>query len=215
MRQFKCDQCQKDFLHQRKDRRFCSQECVSVYRSINGWSKESLMKGKCEGCNKTISITRKRCKECFAIYKEENIGEKDLTSNPVCKCGKTKTPENTYNPKPGIWGKKCRDCRRKINNKSSSRIKQECVDYKGGKCQICGYSKCLAALDFHHINAEEKDFTLARIKSRLINDKIRLELDKCALVCSNCHREEHARLKSGEPSLLTPKLTKDIYVEIC
>ena len=69
-------------------------------------------------------------------------------------------------------------------------IKNKAVDYKGGKCSKCGYDKCKAALDFHHINPEEKDFTIAKYYN-LSWDKIKIELDKCILVCANCHREIH------------------------
>ncbi len=63
------------------------------------------------------------------------------------------------------------------------------VEYLGGKCKICGYNRCVAALDFHHINPKEKEFS---ISSRSVSEKrLYLELDKCILLCSNCHREIH------------------------
>lgn len=68
-------------------------------------------------------------------------------------------------------------------------LKQKAVLFLGGKCSICGYNKCLAALDFHHINPNEKEFIITgRIRSW---NKIENELKKCVLVCSNCHREIH------------------------
>jgi hypothetical protein len=67
--------------------------------------------------------------------------------------------------------------------------KRKAVEYKGGQCQRCGYSRCMAALEFHHISGG-KDFNPARLKSRHF-DKIKPELDKCILVCGNCHREIH------------------------
>lgn len=38
------------------------------------------------------------------------------------------------------------------------KIKKMAIEYKGGKCQICGYDKCVGALEFHHLNSKEKDF---------------------------------------------------------
>lgn len=35
------------------------------------------------------------------------------------------------------------------------------IDYKGGKCSVCGYNKCRAALEFHHTNPNEKDFGIS------------------------------------------------------
>ena len=70
------------------------------------------------------------------------------------------------------------------------KIKTKSIEYKGGKCEKCGYNKCEWALDFHHVNPKEKDFNIARY-STLSWEKIRLELDKCIMVCANCHREIH------------------------
>jgi 5-methylcytosine-specific restriction endonuclease McrA len=71
-------------------------------------------------------------------------------------------------------------------------IKKELVDYKGGSCVICGYDKSYRSLHFHHLNPDEKDFTLGRKWGKLgFNDTIKKELDKCILVCANCHGEIH------------------------
>ena len=69
-------------------------------------------------------------------------------------------------------------------------IKIKAVNYKGGKCELCGYKKCIWALDFHHKNPKEKDFSIAQ-NSTFKWEKIKLELDKCIMICSNCHREKH------------------------
>lgn len=82
---------------------------------------------------------------------------------------------------------KCRAVVRRRNRK----IKQRAVDYKGGKCQVCSYNKCLAALDFHHINPEEKEFSINARTGHKSWEVIIKELDKCICVCSNCHREIH------------------------
>lgn len=81
-----------------------------------------------------------------------------------------------------------------VRNTSEYRvnIKQRLVDYKGGKCQICGYDRCINALEFHHVNPEEKDFTISGGTKSF--DTLKPEIDKCILVCSNCHREIHAGL---------------------
>lgn len=56
------------------------------------------------------------------------------------------------------------------------------------------YDKCDQALEFHHIDPNLKDFSIAHVKLTKFSAKIMNELDKCVLLCSNCHREEHARL---------------------
>lgn len=66
------------------------------------------------------------------------------------------------------------------------------IKYKGGKCTICGYNRCNNALDFHHIDPEEKSFGIGRCGCSKSWQSIKVELDKCILVCSNCHREIHS-----------------------
>lgn len=72
-------------------------------------------------------------------------------------------------------------------------IKKMLIEYKGGKCERCGYDRCYRALEFHHLNPEEKDFGLSRNLTKSISS-LKKEVDKCILLCSNCHAEEHQRL---------------------
>ena len=66
------------------------------------------------------------------------------------------------------------------------------VAYKGGKCVFCGYKKTIAALDFHHVDEKTKDFGLSQRGLTRSWKRIKKELDKCILVCANCHREIHS-----------------------
>lgn len=66
--------------------------------------------------------------------------------------------------------------------------KKELVEIMGGKCILCGYNKCIAALEFHHINKKEKEYGLSNGNCHSWEEDIK-ELKKCALVCSNCHKE--------------------------
>lgn len=82
--------------------------------------------------------------------------------------------------------------------------KQECISYLGGECQACGYSNCSKALTFHHIDPDTKSFNISE-KVDAPWEVVREELDKCVLLCFNCHMEEHclldhtARDALGEP----------------
>lgn len=70
--------------------------------------------------------------------------------------------------------------------------KYEIIMQRGGKCECCGYDKNIAALEFHHINPEEKEFQIdMRRFSNSSLETLQLELAKCKLLCANCHREEH------------------------
>ena len=88
----------------------------------------------------------------------------------------------------------CKSCTNKQVVERQRAFKQKCVEYKGGKCENCGYSKCVGALEFHHLDQKEKDFSISHVKSYTFDDVIKKELDKCILLCANCHREEHEKL---------------------
>lgn len=68
--------------------------------------------------------------------------------------------------------------------------KEWCVEYKGGKCEHCLQSPHFAAFDFHHTDPGEKDMEIGLMMASEIN-KLKAELDKCILLCSNCHRTHH------------------------
>ena len=57
---------------------------------------------------------------------------------------------------------------------------------------ICGYRKCVGALDFHHIDEKTKQFDLSSHGLTRAWSRTQIELDKCVLLCANCHREIHA-----------------------
>lgn len=70
------------------------------------------------------------------------------------------------------------------------RTKARIIEAMGNKCNICGYDKCNGALELHHINPDEKEFSFASIRANPKSwDKIVEELKKCVLLCANCHRE--------------------------
>jgi hypothetical protein len=81
----------------------------------------------------------------------------------------------------------CNSCRINDRRRRVER-KQRMVAYKGGACQLCGYSRCLRALDFHHVDPDTKRFNFSGNSLRRW-ETVQAELDKCVLVCSNCHDE--------------------------
>ncbi|MCC6639414.1 hypothetical protein IT409_02550 [Candidatus Falkowbacteria bacterium] len=79
----------------------------------------------------------------------------------------------------------------KAVTKRRKKIKLLSLEYKGNKCQICGYEKCPQALDFHHLNSNEKLFSIGAKGYTRKWESVQKELDKCILLCANCHREVH------------------------
>ena len=156
----------------------------------------------CVICNKefeAIKSTKKYCsKEC---------------ENAARRIKYKKAKENGLDPhKMGMQEKECLICRKKFTPKSASANKRSCCydcmpegkqltrsdflnllrNKYGGKCQKCGYNNYLGALDFHHIDPTQKDFTIGNRDFKL-EDCIN-EIKKCILLCSNCHKELHAGL---------------------
>ncbi len=72
--------------------------------------------------------------------------------------------------------------------KRRRKVKEMAIQYRGGKCQVCGYDKYVGALDLHHVKGK-KIFGISEKGYTRSWEKIKKELDKCILVCANCHRE--------------------------
>ena len=75
--------------------------------------------------------------------------------------------------------------------KRRRKLKLMVIEYKGGKCVICGYKKYAGAFDLHHVDGSTKEFGLSMQGLTRSWDKTKVEADKCILVCANCHREIH------------------------
>ena len=164
------------------------------------WNCHCIICGK-TSIIQTCAIKNKTIKSCGCGHydptaKEENVKLNNSKQRICAICGKSFIPK-----KFGANRKYCFDCspsdikdenNKIINNPSNdkSKIKQYLIDYKGGKCQICGYNKSNWALHFHHINPNEKDFTISEKHTTKLDSYIK-EINKCILLCSNCHAEIH------------------------
>jgi transposase len=84
---------------------------------------------------------------------------------------------------------RCRRCRMERVAEWRRRTKARLVQEAGGKCRLCGYQQCQAALEFHHLDRAKKAFALSlRGVTRSIRE-LREEAAKCVLLCANCHAE--------------------------
>ena len=102
----------------------------------------------------------------------------------ICEeCGR----EYTYARRLGCTRKRCNSCHSKHRRFKIKKIAAECM---GNKCYNCGYDECLGALDFHHVNEKNKDFSISGASDRSWV-KLKKELSKCVLLCANCHRRVH------------------------
>ena len=77
------------------------------------------------------------------------------------------------------------------------KVRQMAVEYKGGKCEICGYDRCMDALEFHHKDHSAKKFGISAKGYTRSWKTVKDELNKCIMICANCHRELHAKLAAS------------------
>ena len=87
---------------------------------------------------------------------------------------------------------RCLRCRQEAVARRRRRVKEILVHEAGGACQRCGYSRCLAALQFHHLDPRTKQFSLAAEGATRSLAAARAEAAKCILLCGNCHAEVEA-----------------------
>ncbi len=80
----------------------------------------------------------------------------------------------------------------KYKKNAIERNKRIVAGYKAEGCSICGYNKCDKALHFHHLDPNEKEITISRLRSHAV-DRLIEEIEKCIVLCANCHYELHER----------------------
>ena len=104
--------------------------------------------------------------------------------------------EFDYYRESSIIRKSCYDCIPLGRESDASLIRRltkvKAVNYKGNRCYCCNNTYSISVYDFHHLNPTEKDFSLGDKTSTVRWDRVKEEIDKCVLVCANCHRMIHS-----------------------
>jgi len=170
----------------------------------------------CKQCNKIFSNfivingkkrnlhNRKYCLECspFGLHNTRPIEKKFFQEDLECICeicGRKYIYSYDKNKKKAIKGHTKKHCNSCNVNRNKIKIKEKIVKYKGSRCVVCGYSKCPQVLNLHHLDPSKKNFQISGCHCYSW-EKIHKELDKCILVCSNCHGEIHSGfIKLSEP----------------
>lgn len=200
-----CKNCGNEIPENRK---FCNQSCSAIFnnknRTVSDETKRkiSLKNKKSFPVDEIIDLYNDGIsarqisfryettpKTIIALLKDNNVWKS--TSNIGRICEKHNIEYKQYSNGGKYVCKKC--CTEDVSARRRE-LKQKSVEYKGGKCQYCGYNKSLSALEFHHVDPTEKDFNLASGGSIKKWEYVKEELDKCILLCANCHREEHDKL---------------------
>ncbi len=150
--------------------KYCSRTCASLIN--NRLHPKRILEGKCKTCEISISSSAKYCSSCWKNLCEEKHKNSISEESLIKRKNQTKQAVLSYR----------------------QRSKQKAIVYLGGSCKICSYNKCVAALEFHHLDPLKKDFGIGDSGNTRSWEKTKIELDKCILVCANCHREIHAGL---------------------
>ena len=128
---------------------------------------------------RAVDANEKLCKCCLVIKKVVYFYKQQQRSN---------TDKNI------VWqyyDTICIECRKKYATNRIKMLKEQCVRYKGGECEHCGYNeKFYSVYDFHHTGDIKKEFAISK-KANLCFEKLKPELDKCILLCAICHRKIH------------------------
>ena len=178
--------------------------------------KEKILELRKKGLSVDEIVNKLGCAKSTISYHLNNngLGVKKITEELINKMNEyylEHTKNETaikFDVSPGTVTKYCNNKRVYLSNedrkknavisvvKRRKKIKELSVEYKGGCCEKCGYNKYQGALEFHHLDPTQKDFNISHGKGYTFNDKIKNELDKCILVCANCHREIHGNIGS-------------------
>jgi hypothetical protein len=102
---------------------------------------------------------------------------------------------------------RCARCRSDQVGERRRRVKRQLVAEAGGKCALCGYDRCVAALQFHHVDRGAKGFAIGSHGVARAIAKARKEAAKCVLLCANCHAE----VESGFAQLPLRSADRQVY----
>ena len=97
---------------------------------------------------------------------------------------------------------RCQQCAREAVTRKRRRLKLVLIEEAGGCCQLCGFDRWAAALQFHHLDPAQKAFHISNGGRTLSLNRLRAEADKCVLLCANCH----AGVEAGVIGLPNPVL---------
>ena len=165
-----------DNIQKEKQKKIAKKNCTICNQGITGYS---TYVGNGTICKKCYESVEKPCSDCNKIYPIKNFPH--------------------YKDKCKICDKRMRDKNRRpelISRKLEMKI--SAITYKGSKCEDCGIAFPVYppnVFDFHHINPDEKEHGLNQLlrRRRSITGDVKEELDKCVLLCSNCHRMRHKK----------------------
>jgi len=179
--------------------------CLEV-KSLDAFhNHNNLLRLDCKFCFRKLERER-RVKRLFktdpehanrVIKHQKEIEDRGVVpeNHQWCVCCSKYKPHNSFSPHNFKNHGCCRECSSHNDIQRARLLKLKAIEYLGGKCDNCGFVGHYSSFDFHHKNHKEKEFNwnVARKKSW---NKIILELNKCELLCRNCHSSFHCKLNN-------------------
>lgn len=148
---------------------------VGVERASSARKRKFCSRSCAASYNNSVAIKRPRRRTCLVCNEAILSGRKYCSEN--CRAfHNSLRPRTRFDSAKAVieW---------------RQRVKLRAIQYKGGRCQVCGYNRCARALTFHHLLPAQKEFNVSG--STRAWRVVKAELDKCILLCSNCHAEAH------------------------
>ena len=127
------------------------------------------------------------CKQCRKEYRREN--KEKIRAQQKRHYEQNRGRVNRRNKE---WRDRNKEYISEYMRDRHSSLKREAVALGGGCCQRCGYAEFNAGLSFHHVNPEDKEIAPSTVIGSGNSEAMREELDKCVLLCRNCHQSLHA-----------------------
>lgn len=169
---------------------------------LEGWTVKELIDFYGISRNKVYELKKKWDLIGKSPNNKRDIIDENSNTKKCSKCEQTKPLTYFYSNGYQPSGKRkykgrCKECENKVRYSNFiSNINSLLLDQnKKYECERCGYNKNYAALCFHHIDPLKKEFSFSEISRTSsftkLKESITLELDKCIVLCHNCHMEEH------------------------
>lgn len=127
----------------------------------------------------------------------------------TCTKCQTEKPEESYPYKNKVTGRRstvCQECQKEYkkthyhnnkldhyrrNKEKKQRLRDMILEKKNQGCLLCD-EICVPCLDFHHLDGSQKEFLISKMVNMGSSSKLQAELEKCVVLCANCHRKVHA-----------------------
>lgn len=131
-------------------------------------------------------------------WKSLQIFEDGTITCPICKQRKPKSEFYKCENKAKGIHYRCKQCENELYSKPIKN-KLKWAKYLGGKCSNCGIEITVdnyCIFDFHHLDPSKKEYSVTQLLRNFTSEEIlKTEIDKCVLLCANCHRLEHNKNK--------------------